>query len=77
MFSKVTYRALVGETPEEYEQTPDQACLAIGANLVAGFRLEREESVKDGQPITTVGLYGSNDQTAEVLFGQYEFVGKI
>jgi hypothetical protein len=78
MFSKVTYRALVGETPEEYEQTPDQACLAIGANLVAGYRIEREETTAEsGQTTTTVSVYGSNEETTEVLFGAFVFEGKI
>lgn len=78
MFRKVTYRAMVGENPEEYEQTADQACLAIGANLVAGFRVERAETTAEsGQVTTTVSVYGSNESTAEVLFGTYVFEGKI
>lgn len=71
---KVTYLSIVGgDITQEYPQTFDQACLAIGANFVAGFRVEREEKVIEGKAKTTVSVYGSND----VLFGVYEFTGRL
>lgn len=74
-FTKITYRAMVGpDTPTEYPQTADQAALSIGINYVVGFRIEREETTtKDGQVLTVVSVYGSHD----VLFGQYEFHGRM
>lgn len=78
-YSKIVYRSMVGEgTPTTYPQTADQAALAIGINLVTGFRVEREETRDDrGQPLTVVKVYGSNEKTEEILFGTYEFTGSM
>jgi hypothetical protein len=73
-FTKVVYRAMVGnDTPTEYPQDPAQACMGIGDAIVAGFRAEREVRPGQGHSLTVVSLYGQND----VLFGQYEFTGRV
>lgn len=78
-YSKILYRAAVGgnDTPTVFPQTADQAALAIGMNLVFGFRIEREEREGPEGPLTVVSVYGSNEQTEEILFGQYEFYGRM
>lgn len=78
-YSKIVYRSMVDEgPPTTYPQTADQAALAIGINLVTGFRVERVETRDEhGQPLVIVSVYGSNEQTEEILFGTYEFYGSM
>ena len=79
-FTKIVYRPVVaqGEKPQEYPQTADQACQAIGANLVTGYRVERREIRTHGsEMVTLVSVYGSTDETSAVLFGVYEFHGRM
>ncbi|MFF6988376.1 hypothetical protein [Streptomyces sp. NPDC010273] len=79
-FTKIVYRPVIGgdEPQQEYPQTADQAAQAIGINLLVGFRVEREESKsEDGMPLTTVSIYGMHEDTEDVLFGVYEFHGRM
>jgi hypothetical protein len=78
-YTKIIYRSMVGNgSPGEYPQTPDQAALAIGINYVVGYRVEREETrTEEGQPLTTVSVFGSTEETESVMFGQYLFYGRM
>lgn len=74
-FQEITYLTLVGENVTEYPQKPDQACQAVGVNLVTGFTACRYEfrTQVDDEPCTVVAIYGHNG----VLFGAYVFVGRM
>lgn len=74
-YSEVVYLSLVGQAVTEYPQTADQACQAVGANLVTGFKVFRREfkTQKDNKPCTVVPVYGHNG----VLFGAYVFTGTM
>lgn len=79
-YSKIVYRVMVAKDapPEEYPQTADQAALAIGIHYVTGHRIEREEPTTHGAvPVTLVSVYGSTEDTKDVLFGVYEFHGRM
>lgn len=79
-FTKIVYRPVIGgeEPQQEYPQTADQAAQAVGINLIMGFRVEREESTdRNGKPVTTMSVYGAHEDTEDVLFGVYEFHGRM
>lgn len=79
-YTKIVYRPTVaqGEKSQDYPQTTDQAMQAIGANLVMGFRVERREVKTHGKEVVTlVEIYGTPGGREDVLFGVYEFHGRM
>jgi hypothetical protein len=71
MLYAVQYHTLISpQNVQSYDQTPDQACMAIGDAIVAGFTVQRYQ-VKDREEhgLTVVATISP----AGVLFGAYEF----
>ncbi|WP_327719900.1 hypothetical protein OG381_34495 [Streptomyces sp. NBC_00490] len=72
-FKEITYLVLVGEKPQEYPQTADQACQAVGVHFVTGLPVHRYDfRTPAGDPCVVVVVYGSN-----ALFGAYIFTGRM
>jgi hypothetical protein len=71
----VTYHSLLSEKDKQsYHQTPDQACMAIGDAVVAGFKVQRYAfNAPDDTRITVVTTTSPHD----VLFGAYEFTRMV
>lgn len=68
---EVKYHRLVFDPTRGSEpQTPDQACMAIGDAVVAGFTVHRYQVTdRQDRPVTVVAVISPH----EILFGAYEF----
>lgn len=71
----VTYHSLVSEKDKQsYHQTPDQACMAIGDAVVAGFSVERYTfEDREENKVTVV----TSTSPHGVLFGAFEFTRMV